>query len=100
MQLRTLLRNGAPLSPLSPIACALFLSPRGCTSKAFPLTRFRPLKGANSFVCSGLEPLFRLFGLFSALVCFVFNRLQPVFRKHPGGGTLTSRKGVLRESLA
>jgi hypothetical protein len=33
-----------------------------------------------------LEPLCRLFGLFSALVSFVFNRLQPFFPKHPGGG--------------
>jgi hypothetical protein len=35
-----------------------------------------------------LPPLCRLFALFSAFVSFVFNRLQPLFRKHPGWGYL------------
>jgi len=37
-------------------------------------------------VLSSLRPLCRLFALFSALVPFVFNRLHPLFGKHPGGG--------------
>jgi hypothetical protein len=44
------------------------------------------LKLANSCVCIGLAPLWRLFALFSALVPFVFNGLRPLFRKHPGWG--------------
>jgi hypothetical protein len=54
--------------------------------------RFRPmfhaLKRANSFVCIGLEPLCRLFLRVSALVSFVFNRLQPLFQEQPGWGYL------------
>jgi hypothetical protein len=42
---------------------------------------------AKSFVCIGLLPLCRLFALFSALASFVFNRLEPLSTKHPGGGT-------------
>jgi hypothetical protein len=38
MRLRTLLRNGAPLSLLFSIASALFLSPRGCTPLSIPTT--------------------------------------------------------------
>jgi hypothetical protein len=40
----------------------------------------------NSFVYESLVPLSRLFAHFSALLSFVFNRLQPLFRKHPGVG--------------
>jgi hypothetical protein len=35
-----------------------------------------------------LQPLVPLFALFSALPSFVFNRLQPLFPKHPGWGYL------------
>jgi len=57
-------------------------------SCAFSLLGAR--KHANSFVCIGLEPLCRLFAPFSAHGSFVFNRLQPLFRKHPGWGCPTS----------
>src|SRR5216684_5160075 len=40
----------------------------------------------KSHVLSSLQPLLPLFALFSALPPFVFNRLQPLFPKHPGGG--------------
>src|SRR4029077_8515033 len=95
----------AAIPPIS-MASALFLSLRGCTPlrprrlptqtrsslralcvALFPILGC--LKPANSFVCIGLEPLCRLFALFSALVSFVFNRLQPLFRKHPGWGVST-----------
>jgi hypothetical protein len=42
---------------------------------------------AFSFVC-------RLFGAFFALAPFVFNRLQPLFKNHPGGGTSSTISGV------
>jgi len=38
----------------------------------------------KSISFKSLRPLCRLFALFSALVSFVFNRLQPLFQKHPG----------------
>src|SRR5712692_7665612 len=41
---------------------------------------------ANSFVYKSLPPLHRLSALFCAPPSFVFNRLQPLFRKHPGWG--------------
>ena len=66
-----------------PSATSVLLTPRPLCC-AFPSPRV--LKPANSFVCIGLEPLCPLFLLFSTLVSFVFNRLQPLFRKHPGGG--------------
>ncbi len=46
----------------------------------------RPCRGGKSIVFRHLLPLFRLFALFSALPPFVFNRLQPLSRKHPGVG--------------
>src|SRR5229473_2735891 len=45
----------------------------------------RPCRGGKSIVFRHLPPLSRLFALFSALPPFVFNRLQPLSRKHPGG---------------
>ena len=86
MQLRTLLRNGASLSLLFSMASALFLSPRGCTLCHPQRSDVRTFKRANSFVYKSLPPLCRLFALFSALAAFVFNRLQPLFPKHPSGG--------------
>jgi hypothetical protein len=44
------------------------------------------LGSVNSFACKQLQPLSPLFALFSALPSFVFNRLQPLLRKHPGWG--------------
>jgi len=40
----------------------------------------------KSHVLRNLQPLCRLFALFSALPSFVFNRLQPLLPKHPGWG--------------
>ena len=100
MRLRTLLRNGAPRSLLFSMASALFLSPRGCTSKWFPTTNLQAFKRANSFVCIGLEPLCRLFTLFPALVSFVFNRLQPLFTKYRGWGYPERIYGTPRVGVA
>src|SRR5712692_1529106 len=44
-----------------------------------------PCLCGKSHVLSSLPPLCRLFALFSALPTFVFNGLQPLFAKHPGG---------------
>ena len=60
-------------------------------SCAFSLLGAR--KHANSVVCIGLEPLCRLFAPFSSHVSFVFNRLQPLFRKHPGVGVSDKSPG-------
>jgi len=86
MHLRTLWRNGAPLSPLPPRACALFLSPRGCTLLHYKSSLCSLCLCGKSILFIVLEPLCPLFPLFSALAPFVFNRLQPLFPKHPGGG--------------
>src|SRR5216683_8186713 len=59
------------------------------------MTNLLAFKPANPFVCIGLEPLCRLFLLFSALVSFVFNRLQPLFPKHPGWGYLLGNSSVV-----
>jgi hypothetical protein len=69
--------------PLPPSATSLLRLQRSLCC-AFP--RPRLLKPANSRVCIGLPPLCRLFALFSAFVSFVFNRLRPLFTKHPGVG--------------
>jgi hypothetical protein len=71
-----------PASILPSTASVYLPSLRGCTSKPFPTTDFQ----ANAFVCIGLPPLCPLFPPLSALAPFVFNRLQPLFPKHPGGG--------------
>jgi hypothetical protein len=63
-----------------PIATGVYPSP-------FPSSDFQSSRHAKSFVCIGLLPLCRLFALFSALASFVFNRLEPLSTKHPGGGT-------------
>src|SRR5260370_1643128 len=47
----------------------------------------RPCRGGKSIVFRHLLPLSRLFALLSALPPFVFNRLQPLSRKHRGWGT-------------
>jgi hypothetical protein len=56
----------------------------------FPvLSSFRILpvpKRANSSVYKSLPPLSLLFAPFSEVSPFVFNRLQPLLRKHPGWG--------------
>ena len=45
-----------------------------------------PCLCGKSRVLSSLQPLVRLFALFSAPPSFVFNRLEPLSTKHPGGG--------------
>src|SRR5258707_9449288 len=54
-----------------------------CASAPLP----RPCRGGKSIVFRHLLPLSRLFALLSALPPFVFNRLQPLSRKHPGWAT-------------
>ena|SRR5713226_6651797 len=82
----------APRSDSIPSAinsCAYFPSPRGCTTTSslpfnFQLCVSVPLwqiPCSQQFAAS-----LPLFALFSALPSFVFNRLQPLFAKHPGGG--------------
>ncbi len=68
---------------------SLFTSRRhGRVFASFPTSDFQTFRHANSLVCIDLPPLCPLFSLFSAFVSFVFNRLQPLFRKHPGWGYL------------
>ncbi len=71
-------------------------NPRGCTPPVFPTSGSYRLRNANSFAHKQLQPLLPLFALFSALSSFVFNILQPLFRKHPGGGE--GRPGRTKES--
>jgi N-6 DNA methylase len=47
----------------------------------------------KSIVFIPLPPLCALFSPFSAFVSFVFNRLQPLFRKHPGVGVCVRNPG-------
>ena len=65
----------------------------GVSPQSSPLVNARTFNRANSFVCIGLPPLCALLSLFSALVSFVFNRLQPLFRKHPGWGACMRNPG-------
>ncbi len=90
-------RRLTPLSPVPSLDCAYFPSPR----RWYPKPRkarwwrrahhsrssgVRTFQRANSFVYKSLPPLHRLFALFCAPPPFVFNRLRPLFRKHPGVG--------------
>jgi hypothetical protein len=64
----------------------------GVSPSSIPIQNFSAsvslyLRG-KSHVLSSLQPLVPLFALFSALRSFVFNRLQPLFPKHPGWGYL------------
>jgi hypothetical protein len=68
----------------------------GVYPPSFPTTDFPAFRHANSFAFKSLQPLCRLFVLFSALVSFVFNRLQPLFPKHPGWGVSTFPAAALR----
>ena len=58
----------------------------GVHHSSFPTSDFQTSRHAKSFVCIGLLPLCRLLALFSAFASFVFNRLEPLFTKHPGWG--------------
>src|SRR5713226_1521949 len=80
-------RHVAPISPPFSARCAYFPSPRECTPSTVPKRSVIQVFGtANSFAHKQLPPLSPLFALFSALPSFVFNRLQPLFPKHPGWG--------------
>jgi hypothetical protein len=48
--------------------------------------RFSPILGCSRLPTPVFASVCRLFALFPALVSFVFNSLQPLFRKHPGWG--------------
>jgi hypothetical protein len=50
----------------------------------------------KSIFFKSLRPLCRLFALFSALVSFVFSRLQPLFPKRPGRECLQHLRSELR----
>src|SRR6266446_107402 len=64
----------------------------GCGGTSLPISlrtlclRAAACPGLKSIVFRRLLPLSRLFALFSALLPFVFNRLQPLFPKHRGWG--------------
>jgi hypothetical protein len=86
------LTNHFPATPLFSHPCK---TPRGCvTCHPLCFLAIRDESRATShksrpFIL--LEPLCGLFARFSALVSFVFNRLQPLFRKQPGWHTLPPR---------
>jgi hypothetical protein len=58
----------------------------GVCPSIIPDDRLSGFQHVNSFVYKRVEPLCGLFARFPALVSFIFNGLQPLFRKHPGGG--------------
>jgi len=58
----------------------------GVCLESTPDHRLSNFRRVNSFVYKSLAPLCHLFAPFSASVSFVFNRLQPLFQKHPGWG--------------
>src|SRR6266851_3877798 len=65
----------------------MLVSPSGIPIQDF-YASVSPCFCGKSHVLSSLQPLVPLFVLFSALPSFVFNRLQPLFPKHPGWGYL------------
>ncbi len=76
----------------------------GSTTQSSPRLSLRALcLCGKSIFFKSLRPLCRLFSRFSALVSFIFNRLQPLFPKHPGGGTTAApddlRVSALRRAL-
>jgi len=86
MRLRTLSHNGAPLSLLLSMASALFLSPRGYASKAFPTTDFQTSNASTLFstrawrlFVRSLHLFLHPFPLFS-IVCSLSSK------NTPGGG--------------
>src|SRR6266436_1426841 len=86
MRLRTLLRNGTPLSLLFSMASALFLSPRGCTLHHSRRSDVWTCKHANSFTFKRLPPLCCL--LRAPVLCF--QSLGASFPKTPGWGVGSS----------
>src|SRR5216683_4415018 len=84
------MRHVAPLFPARSVDSTYFLSPRGCTYPASILIQdfaasVSQCLCSKSHVLRNLQPLCRLFALFSALPSFVFKSLQP-FCKTPGVG--------------
>ncbi len=77
------LHHVAPISLPFSAASAYFLSRRGCTT-------LRHSRRSDVRTCNVPTLLFtkacRLFALFCGPSPFVFNGLQPLFAKHPGGG--------------
>src|SRR5260370_2299761 len=77
------LHHVAPISLPFSAASAYFLSRRGCTT-------LRHSRRSDVRTCNVPTLLFtkacRLFALFCGPPPFVFNGLQPLFAKHPGGG--------------
>src|SRR6266481_2959482 len=59
----------------------------------------RPGRGSKSHVLRALQPLCRLFALFSALAPFVFKSLQPLLPKRRGGGGLRFSRHSFTQSV-
>jgi hypothetical protein len=86
---------------ISPVLSRFRILPvvTGVCHSSFPTSDFQTSRHAKSFVCIGSLPLYRLFALFSAFASFVFNRLEPLFTKHPGwGGTPTRPHAIAHTS--
>jgi hypothetical protein len=77
------------MAPATPLESALTKTPGGGGCLRLFRAFVSPCLCGKSHVLSSLQPLLPLFALFSALPSFVFNRLQPLFPKHPGGGIPT-----------
>jgi hypothetical protein len=67
-----------------PLSFHIDAKPPVCFQEFLPLRAL--CLGGKSIFFILLPPLSSLFALFSALVSFVFNRLRPLFPKHPGRG--------------
>jgi hypothetical protein len=74
-----------------PLSFHIHAKPPVCFQEFLPLRAL--CLGGKSIFFILLPPLSSLFALFSALVSFVFNRLQPLFRKHPGVGVCVRNPG-------
>jgi hypothetical protein len=84
-----------------PLSFHIYTKPRGCGGYFCPAVHESQVTGHKSrpFIC--LPPLCSLVALFSALVPFVFNSLQPLFPKCRGWGVswrLLTSAGALRFS--
>jgi len=81
-----------PRLPAAPLRHPLLTTPLCALCapvSATSVLRFFPSSGAQAsqlFCLHRTGPLCRLFALFPAPVSFIFNTLQPLFKKHPGGG--------------
>ena len=98
------LHSPAKLNPSLSHSCGLFCAPKKVNSHqisnfqtlfakhpGWRYIRFKlpvPAPGLKSRTSSHLQPLWPLFALFFKLPFFIFNSLQPLFRKHPAWGCL------------